>query len=146
MAGRDREVFCDINITPLTDIFLVLLIIMMVVAPMLDTTGLKLSVPSVQTSEDTKDEPKAIRLQIKHNGSQNQDAFEINQEAIIAWQLPGKLKDLKKDFPDGVIVETDAQSAHDTLAQALDAIQTAGIEKVAVTELATQATTSSEAP
>ena len=40
-----RQTFNEINITPLTDIFLVLLIIMMVVAPILDQQGLKLTIP-----------------------------------------------------------------------------------------------------
>ena len=40
-----RQTFNDINITPLTDIFLVLLILMMVIAPILDQQGLTLAVP-----------------------------------------------------------------------------------------------------
>ena len=40
-----RQTFNEINITPLTDIFLVLLIIMMVIAPMLDQQGLNLAIP-----------------------------------------------------------------------------------------------------
>ena len=42
-----RDSFNEINITPLTDIFLVLLIIMMVIAPLLDQQGLNLAVPEV---------------------------------------------------------------------------------------------------
>ena len=45
MSVKRRKEFSDINITPLTDIFLVLLIIMMVVAPLLDQQGLNLVVP-----------------------------------------------------------------------------------------------------
>ena len=45
--GRNRDTFNEINITPLTDIFLVLLIIMMVIAPMLDQQGLNLTVPEM---------------------------------------------------------------------------------------------------
>ena len=40
MAGNKRDTFNEINITPLTDIFLVLLIIMMVIAPLLDNQAL----------------------------------------------------------------------------------------------------------
>ena len=46
-----RDSFNEINITPLTDIFLVLLIIMMVIAPLLDQQGLNLKVPEVVTQE-----------------------------------------------------------------------------------------------
>ena len=45
--SRNRDTFNEINITPLTDIFLVLLIIMMVIAPMLDQQGLNLTVPEM---------------------------------------------------------------------------------------------------
>ena len=47
-----RDTFNEINITPLTDIFLVLLIIMMVIAPLLDQQGISLSVP--ENVEQTK--------------------------------------------------------------------------------------------
>ena len=52
-----RDSFNEINITPLTDIFLVLLIIMMVIAPLLDQQGLNLAVPEIVTQEqhDNKD-------------------------------------------------------------------------------------------
>ena len=51
-----RDSFNEINITPLTDIFLVLLIIMMVIAPMLDQQGLNLAVPEVVNAEQIKKE------------------------------------------------------------------------------------------
>ena len=50
-----RDSFNEINITPLTDIFLVLLIIMMVIAPLLDQQGLNLTVPDMVESQDIKD-------------------------------------------------------------------------------------------
>ena len=49
-----RDSFNEINITPLTDIFLVLLIIMMVIAPLLDQQGLNLAVPEMVKQEDIK--------------------------------------------------------------------------------------------
>ena len=44
-TNKKGKMFTEINITPLTDIFLVLLIIMMVIAPLLDQQGLNLTVP-----------------------------------------------------------------------------------------------------
>ena len=57
-----RDSFNEINITPLTDIFLVLLIIMMVIAPMLDQQGLNLAVPEVVNSEQIKTDTKILNL------------------------------------------------------------------------------------
>ena len=55
MSSRRRDCFNEINITPLTDIFLVLLIIMMVIAPLLDQQGLNLTVPEMVAQEQVKD-------------------------------------------------------------------------------------------
>ena len=54
-----RDSFNEINITPLTDIFLVLLIIMMVIAPILDQQGLSLAVPEyVEQNQINKENTK----------------------------------------------------------------------------------------
>ena len=62
-----RDSFNEINITPLTDIFLVLLIIMMVIAPLLDQQGLNLAVPEVvnqeQIAKDSKNYEFLLLLQ-----------------------------------------------------------------------------------
>ena len=60
MSSRERNTFNEINITPLTDIFLVLLIIMMVIAPLLDQQGLNLAVPNNVEVQDIKNEHKLI--------------------------------------------------------------------------------------
>jgi biopolymer transport protein ExbD len=46
MGGKTGEMFTDINITPLTDVFLVLLVIMILIAPLVNQTVLKVDPPS----------------------------------------------------------------------------------------------------
>jgi biopolymer transport protein ExbD len=142
-AGGKRAVFNEINITPLTDIFLVLLIIMMVVAPMLDTSGLKLAVPSVGPSEDTKEQPKTIALTIDASG-----AYSVDGKALSLPELKQLIKQQKNEKPDGLVITTSPDASHDTLTQAMDAAQTAGVTKIAVTEGAGGGSTgaSDEAP
>ncbi|HEY9686368.1 MAG TPA: biopolymer transporter ExbD [Coleofasciculaceae cyanobacterium] len=125
-SGR-KQVFNEINITPLTDIFLVLLIIMIVVAPMLDTTGLKVSVPTVGPSEDVKEEPKTIELKIAADG-----AYTIEGKAVNRMMLGNTLRGEVKGKPDGVIIKTNPEASHEALTYAMDEIQGAGITKVAV--------------
>ena len=55
-----RDTFNEINITPLTDIFLVLLIIMMVIAPLLDQQGLNLTVPEMVDQEMVKNQEQLV--------------------------------------------------------------------------------------
>ena len=85
-----RDTFNEINITPLTDIFLVLLIIMMVIAPMLDKQGISLSVPeNVEQSQIDKD-PQILTVTVTSN-----DKYYINtpkaQELIDDLISSGKL-------------------------------------------------------
>jgi biopolymer transport protein ExbD len=127
-GGNRKQVFNEINITPLTDIFLVLLIIMMVVAPMLDTKGLKVAVPSTGPSPETKEEPKTIQLSIDASGQ-----YAIAGATVSPMALITKFKELKGDKPDGLIISTNPEATHEALTRAMDAAQTAGITKVAVT-------------
>ena len=72
-----RETFNEINITPLTDIFLVLLIIMMVIAPLLDQQGISLTVPeNVEQSQIDKD-PQILTVVVSQN-----DKYFIHNEEI----------------------------------------------------------------
>ena len=67
MSSRRRDCFNEINITPLTDIFLVLLIIMMVIAPLLDQQGLNLAVPNmIEVQEEIKDS-KLIKIVVSND-------------------------------------------------------------------------------
>lgn len=130
--GRKQEIFNEINITPLTDIFLVLLIIMMVVAPMLDTTGLKLSVPSVGNSEEVTEDPKIIKITIDETGVYSFSVPEAEPETLTLPFLGQKLREMKSEYPDGVIIETHPESTHESLALAMDVVQSAGVSKLAV--------------
>jgi biopolymer transport protein ExbD len=127
-AGGRKQVFNEINITPLTDIFLVLLIIMMVVAPMLDTKGLKVAVPSIAPSKDVKDDPKLIELNIDADGK-----YTIDKETVSPLFLANKFREMKNSKPDGLVIKTNPDARHEALTAAMDAAQAAGLTKVAVT-------------
>ena len=134
MAHHAPRVFNEINITPLTDIFLVLLIIMMVVAPMLDYPGIKLAVPSMGPDESTTQEPKTITVRIAASG----DAELVQEgqaQAITPMLLPNRLRDLKATAPDGLVIQVDPSATHEALTRVMDAGQQAGLEKIAVTRL-----------
>ncbi len=74
--SRERDSFNEINITPLTDIFLVLLIIMMVIAPLLDQQGLNLTVPDMVEQEQVK-ESKTLTINVSNDDTYTLDGQEI---------------------------------------------------------------------
>lgn len=76
--SRNRDTFSEINITPLTDIFLVLLIIMMVIAPMLDQQGLNLTVPENVAQEQQQKETKIMIVMVSAEDKYYMDGEEIS--------------------------------------------------------------------
>src|SRR5271163_3039203 len=50
MGGRAGDIFTEINVTPLTDVFLVLLVIMILIAPLVNQTVLKVDPPSTNSA------------------------------------------------------------------------------------------------
>lgn len=63
IGGRAGECFTEINVTPLTDVFLVLLVIMILIAPLVNQTVLKVEPPSSGPSH-TPPDPKAPHIDV----------------------------------------------------------------------------------
>ena len=107
MASRERNTFNEINITPLTDIFLVLLIIMMVIAPLLDQQGLNLAVPNNVEVQDVKNENKLISVTVT-----NDDQYYIDGNVIDVLQIKDVIKDKIKEFPEGMLILAQPDASH----------------------------------
>lgn len=124
-AGKDTQI-SEINITPLTDIFLVLLVIMMVVTPMLDLSGLGLTVLHTDAPPEDR-EIKAIRLEVTES-----NAFSLDGTLVPGENLTRLLREQSLSRPDGLFIEVDPQSSHEALAAALGAARRAGLASVSV--------------
>lgn len=126
-----RDTFNEINITPLTDIFLVLLIIMMVIAPLLDQQGLNLTVPEMVDQEQIKDNNhKILTVMVSAD-----DRYFIDGEEVFADDLEKTLKKLAKDYPDGMMIETDGDSSHGAVVKLMDSARNSDITSISVTEV-----------
>jgi biopolymer transport protein ExbD len=75
-------IVAEINITPLTDVFLVLLIIFMVTSSVIANTGKKVDLPSAQ--EAGKTPPKAVNVTISTDGTIQVDGDVVKREALQA--------------------------------------------------------------
>ena len=128
MAKRNEQ-FSDINITPLTDIFLVLLIIMMVIAPLLDQQGLSLAVPQLGAPPDDKKDIKLITVDITDKGiiSIEGEKVEKKQEQLIY-----KIKNIAKVKKEGLVIQADADAVHQDVVFVMDAARNAGIENISL--------------
>ncbi len=129
--SRVRETFNEINITPLTDIFLVLLIIMMVIAPMLDQQGLNLTVPENVSEEQVKNtETKIMTVMVDED-----DKFYIDGEEILPEKLEDSIRAQAKDYPDGLLIKTDADSSHGAMVKVMDSARNSGITSISVDQI-----------
>lgn len=125
-----RDTFNEINITPLTDIFLVLLIIMMVIAPMLDKQGISLSVPeNVEQSQIDKD-PQILTVSVTSN-----DKYYINNEEVSPDSLGTVLKSAIKDYPDGLLIQADGTSSHGAVVKLMDKARYAGVKAISLNQM-----------
>ncbi len=127
---RERKTFNEINITPLTDIFLVLLIIMMVIAPLLDQQGLNLTVPENVAEEQVKKDTKILTVNVSSN-----DKYYIDGSEVSADNLENTLKSQVANYPDGMMIETDGNSTHGAIVKLMDSARNVGVKSISVSEI-----------
>ncbi len=129
MSRRERDSFNEINITPLTDIFLVLLIIMMVIAPLLDQQGLNLAVPNNVEVQDIKNENKLISITVSDD-----DRYYIDSQEITASELENVIKEKSKELPEGLLILAQPDATHGAVVKLMDKARDAGVTNISVSE------------
>lgn len=122
-----RDSFNEINITPLTDIFLVLLIIMMVIAPLLDQQGLNLAVPEVVDQEQISKDTKIMSFNVTDD---NKYIYDGNEIAVT--DLESTVASHSKDFPDGLLIQVDDNADHGTVVKLMDCARNAGVTSISL--------------
>lgn len=122
-----RDSFNEINITPLTDIFLVLLIIMMVVAPLLDQQGLNLAVPEVVNQEQIAKDSKIMNFSVTDDNKYIFDGQEVKAE-----DLENIVSQHAKDFPDGLLIQVDDNADHGTVVKLMDSARNVGVTSISL--------------
>lgn len=129
MSSRNRDSFNEINITPLTDIFLVLLIIMMVIAPLLDQQGLNLSVPDMVEQEQINKENKTLTVAVT-----NDDGYVIDGQQLTVDQLEPMIKDKIKIMTDGLLIESAPDATHGAVVRLMDIARNSGVNNISMAE------------
>ena len=122
-----RDSFNEINITPLTDIFLVLLIIMMVIAPLLDQQGLNLAVPEVVNQEQIAKDSKIMNFSVTDDNKYLFDGQEIAVE-----NLETTVSEHVKDFPDGLLIQVDDNADHGAVVKLMDCARNVGVTSISL--------------
>lgn len=120
---RRRRFLAEINIIPLVDVVLVLLIIFMVTAPML-YRGMDITLPTSQSNTIKPEERLVLTIE------RNQKVY-LDKDLLSLEQLGFKLKQAKQHNADvSIYLRADRAVPYGTVVQVMDEVKRAGIEKL----------------
>ena len=124
-GGRARTI-AAINVTPLVDVVLVLLVILMVASTYIVAQTLKVQLPRAKSTDGTADKPTKVEL-LKDG------TLRWNEEPVAEAVLPEKLKAAVAADPEmSLVVSADKEVMHGNVVHVLDLAKLAGITKFAI--------------
>ncbi len=123
--GRTQTSPSDINITPLVDVVLVLLIIFMVTAPVLQS-GIELNVPKTRTVKEITEERLVVSINKQQRVFLGNDPVNINE---IAARIKQKIRDPQHQ---AIFVRADEDVPFGAFATVMDAVKSSGITNVSI--------------
>ena len=119
-------IITDINVTPLVDIMLVLLIIFMLTTHIIDKQAIEMQLPKAETGEAAP--TTVLGLTLDQAG-----ALYLNGETMSQTALQAHLVTIKQRDPDArALIAADARLAHGKVVALIDLLRQAGIEKFAL--------------
>ena len=125
-SDNKKTLFTEINITPLTDIFLVLLIIMMVIAPSFQSMDTDINIPEINSGISI--EQKNATISVTKRGQYYINGKQISSDALVA-ELNALKPALEK--PE-VVVKADSETKSSEILKIMKAAQEAEYEKLVV--------------
>jgi len=130
VGGKKGGPMADINVTPMADIMIVLLIIFMVITPMLQK-GVDVKLPQAGNTKERKDEPKSIVVAVKKDTTTYLGAQKLDDQ----YQLQGLVKERLQDLPEGsriIYLKADDGLPYSEVMKVMDIVREAGVEEVAL--------------
>ena len=123
--GRTQSSLAEINVTPLVDVVLVLLIIFMVTAPVLQS-GIEVNVPKTKTVKEITEERLVISIDKSQRVFLGNDPININE---IGVKLHQKIRDPQGQY---IYVRADEEVPFGVFATVMDAVKQSGITNVSI--------------
>jgi biopolymer transport protein ExbD len=125
-GGGGRRPIAEINITPMVDVVLVLLVIMMVSATYIVSKSLKVELPKTASAADAV--PMVAAVVVTKEG-----VYFFNEEKVDDAALAAKLKETAdKDPNTNVVVSADRNALHGQVVHVVDLAKVAGLTKFAI--------------
>lgn len=125
-TSNEQDVIADINIVPLVDIILVVLIIFMVTATNFSSKEIDVELPKASSGGAASAQP--LTVQVSSNG-----AIYLDGKEIDSFRLREEAESRLGGNPElQAVVSADARAPHGSVIQAMDAVKSAGVARLAV--------------
>ena len=125
LGGAKGGVKSDINVTPLVDVMLVLLIIMMLVAPMLQQ-GVAVRLPTATNTTDKPETQEQTVLAISKDKS-----FFLNAKPVTEGEMTTRLNEILENKKEKIVlIKADEEVEYSAVMLAMDQLRNAGIEDI----------------
>ena len=129
VGGNKGGAIADINVTPMADIMIVLLIIFMVITPMLQK-GVDVRLPVASNTAERKDEPKTITVAIKRDATTYLNGIVVGKPELVP-----QVKERLEEAPEGskmVFLKADSELPYSDVMKVMDDLREAGVEEIAL--------------
>jgi biopolymer transport protein ExbD len=123
-SGDDLQ--SEINVVPLVDVILVVLIIFMVTAPMIMKPSINVNLPKAASGEATT--PSKLNITIESDGSLNLDGRKVQDNEVNTKAL----EEFQKNPEVQAIISADKDVPHGRVVTVLDLVKSAGVKKFAI--------------
>lgn len=125
--SNHERLISEINITPLTDVMLVLLVIFMVTTPLIMAQSIKVRLPAASAGAETQ-EGAAVTVSIGSDG-----LYAVNGVPVPLNGISDRLKqEFMRTGSYSVIIRADMDARHSFVVQALDRARSAGASKLSI--------------
>ena len=125
-SDSNDEMLAEINVVPLVDVILVVLIIFMVTAPMIMKPSINVNLPKAASGEATV--PSKLNITIGSDGKINLDGKFVDDQEVLAKAL----EEVKKNPEAQAVISADKDVPHGRVVSVLDIVKGAGVKKFAI--------------
>jgi len=130
VGGKKGGAIADINVTPMADIMIVLLIIFMVITPMLQK-GVDVKLPTAGNTKERKEEQKSVTVAVKKDRTIYLGRDKYDNPVDFVNNLKSKVEDLP-DAEKMIYLKADQELEYEEVMKVMDLCREAGVEEISL--------------